>query len=379
MGRTMRVLHVTSGNLYGGIETLLVTLARRRDLCPEMEPHFAVCFEGRLSAELRDAGVPVSALGAVRMRDPLSVWRARRALKRVLEAGGFDAVVCHSAWPQTLFGHAVRASATPLVLWQHGPYDEHNWLDRVARSVRPDLIVANSKFTAASLRPAYSGVPIRVVYCAVSPPDAPRVSRDAIRDALDTPRSAVVIVQVSRMEPWKGHALLLEALRSMTTKTEWACWIVGGPQRDEESGYFERLRREVGRLELEDRVRFLGQRSDVFDLLSAADLFCQPNTGPEPFGIVFVEALYAGLPVVTTATGGALEIVDETCGILVPEPKAPLFAPALDRLVDSADERNALGRSGPERAARLCAPDRVLRSLRTALDKVTPTAATAAR
>ncbi len=38
----MRVLHVYSGNLYGGVETLLVTLARHRDLCPEMEPHFAI-------------------------------------------------------------------------------------------------------------------------------------------------------------------------------------------------------------------------------------------------------------------------------------------------------------------------------------------------
>ena len=48
-------------------------------------------------------------------------------------------------------------------------------------------------------------------------------------------------------------------------------------------------------------------------LLAAADVFCQPNSGPEPFGIVFVEALYAGLPVIATAIGGAQEIVDAAC------------------------------------------------------------------
>ena len=49
------------------------------------------------------------------------------------------------------------------------------------------------------------------------------------------------------------------------------------------------------------RVRFLGERRDVAACMHAADIHCQPNTAPEPFGLVFVEALYAGLPVVTTA------------------------------------------------------------------------------
>ena len=48
----VRILHLHSGNLYGGVETLLVTLANLRRLCPTMEPHFALCYEGRLSDEL---------------------------------------------------------------------------------------------------------------------------------------------------------------------------------------------------------------------------------------------------------------------------------------------------------------------------------------
>src|SRR5579872_6438503 len=52
----IRVLHVAAGKLYGGVETLLVTLARYHKLCPEMEPEFAVCFEGRLAEELRATG-----------------------------------------------------------------------------------------------------------------------------------------------------------------------------------------------------------------------------------------------------------------------------------------------------------------------------------
>ena len=65
------------------------------------------------------------------------------------------------------------------------------------------------------------------------------------------------------------------------------------------------------------------------DVLGAADIFCQLNASPEPFGIVLVEALAAGLPVVTAASGGACEVVDESCGELV----APGDSRALARVL----------------------------------------------
>src|SRR5437899_10214168 len=106
----MKVLHVHSGNLYGGVETMLVTLARHRALCPDMEPHFALCFEGRLSRELNAAGVPTYALGEVRIRRPHSVCRGRRKLRQVLRKEHFDVAICHSAWSQAIFGRIVRAA-----------------------------------------------------------------------------------------------------------------------------------------------------------------------------------------------------------------------------------------------------------------------------
>jgi glycosyltransferase involved in cell wall biosynthesis len=113
-------------------------------------------------------------------------------------------------------------------------------------------------------------------------------------------------------------------------------------------------------------VRFTGQRSDVPRLLAAADIFCQPNLAPEPFGISFVEALYAGLPVVTTAMGGALEIVDSTCGILV-SPDSGMLSDALRQLVENPEMRKGLSDQGPRRAESLCAPERQMRELERVL------------
>jgi glycosyltransferase involved in cell wall biosynthesis len=165
------------------------------------------------------------------------------------------------------------------------------------------------------------------------------------------------------MEPWKGHELLLDALAELGDTPGWVCWIAGGAQRPHEHQYLEGLRRKTDRLGLADRVRFLGQRPDVPRLMAAADLHCQPNTGPEPFGIAFVEALYAGLPVVTTALGGALEIVTERCGVLVPPADGKSLAAALARLIREEELRKRLGDAGPEQARNLCDPVRQLAGL----------------
>src|SRR5579863_2706565 len=114
-----QILHVHSGNLYGGVETLLVTLARNRELCPGIEPEFALCFEGRVGAELRDCGVLVYPLGHVRARNPWSIMRARKRLSELVRQRGYGAVVCHMPWPLALFGSAVRRTDAALIFWMH--------------------------------------------------------------------------------------------------------------------------------------------------------------------------------------------------------------------------------------------------------------------
>ena len=181
-------------------------------------------------------------------------------------------------------------------------------------------------------------------------------SRARLRSECQTAADDVVIVQVSRMEAWKGQAVLLDALATLRDRSGWTLWQVGGAQRDSEARYLQSLRDSAQRQGIGDRVRFLGQRSDVPALLQASDIFCQPNLAPEPFGISFVEAMSAGLPVVTSAAGAALEIVDASCGMLVPSGDATSLAASLERLIRDRPERERLGRAGPPRAAELCNP-----------------------
>lgn len=361
----MRVLYLHAGNLYGGIESTAVTIARYRYLCPEMEPHFATCFEGRLSRELIATGVPVSILGEVRIRRPLSVWHARRALRELLRCEKFDVIIINSAWGQALFGPIIKAESLLLVYWFHEPMRGKHWLERWARLTKPDLTLCNSKFTASTIHNMYPAVDMELLYNPVPPFKQPLSlsERSAVRAELNTPDNATVILQASRMEEWKGHLVHLKALSLLRDIPNWVCWQVGGAQRPHERKYLEKLKRVASSLGIAERIHFLGERTDVPRIMAAADIHCQPNSGPEPFGNVFVEALFAQLPVVTTAIGGAKEIIDDSCGFLVPQNNVQAIAASLAQLIQKPALRLIKGTAGPSRARKLCDTETQLQSL----------------
>lgn len=365
----LRVLHVHAGNMYGGVETMLLTHVRQRDLCPALETSFALCFDGRLSRELTAAGASVYPLGQTRISRLLTVRRARRALRELLRRERFDALITHSCWSQAIFGPIARAASLPLVFYMHGPAHGHHWLERLARRVLPDAVLCNSSFTAATLSRLYPRLRPQIVYCPVAAPaaDYSAPAARATRAELQTPPRAVVIIQVSRMETLKGHRLHLEALASLKDVPGWVCWQVGGAQRAGEVRYLAELKTAARRLGIVDRVRFLDERSDVARLLAAADIYCQPNIAPDAFGLSFIEALSARLPVVTTALGGACEIVDDSCGVLVPPGDTRALAAGLRRLIEDERLRARLGDAGPARARKLCDPATQMKSFQEAL------------
>ena len=370
----MRLLHVYSGNLYGGIETLLVTMARSRALCPAIEPEMALCFEGRLSAELEATGIAVHRLPEVRASRPQTIRRARRALATVIQSGHFDRVVCHAAWSQALFGGVAKRARVPLVFWAHDVATGTHWTERIARRVRPDLLICNSRFTADSVGRLYCDVPAIVLTYPIDTTACvlTTAERATLRHELDTPGDAPVLIQVSRMEAWKGHAIVVEALGLLRAQPGWVWWVVGGAQRPKEAAYVNELVAATRRLGIEGRVRWLGERHDVRRLLAAADVHCQANVAPEPFGIAYVEALAAGLPVVASRSGGAMEIVDDSCGVLVPPGDTEALAAALERLIGDRPFRAKLAAGAAARARLLSDPATQLFRLADALTAMSP-------
>ena len=347
------VLHVAAGNAYGGIERMLATFAATEH--PAVTQRFAVSFAGRLERELRDAGALVYRLPSPRASRPLMIWRARRAFASVLDQTAPGAVIFHGAWPHAMFAAAARSSGVRIGFWQHQPIARPGWPDRWARRVRPDFTLFNSAFTEA--RPAFPDVPGAVIHCPVaSPPQMTALERRRLRAGFGARDGDVIVLMAARMERWKGHAVLLEALRAVSRPSSLRVLIAGGVQQATEAAYQKELTLMACAPDLRDMVTLLGDRDDVPVLMGIADVYCQPNLRGEPFGIAIAEAMRAGLPCVLSAAGGAAELLDERCGIVTAPGDAAAVSGALQRLAGDPALREEMGRAAADRASRMTDP-----------------------
>jgi len=163
-----------------------------------------------------------------------------------------------------------------------------------------------------------------------------------------------VIVCASNLRPEKGIDDLLRATRML--KEKWpqvAAVIVGeGPVR-------ERLQELAWELRIESNVRFAGSRSDVHRIMGMADVVAVPSAWQEPAGLVVIEGMAMGRPVVATRVGGIPEYLEDgVSGILV-EPHAPeALARALEDLLKSPERAAAMGQAGRARAERYFSMER---------------------
>ena len=148
---------------------------------------------------------------------------------------------------------------------------------------------------------------------------------------------ATILTHVGRFAPPKNHALLIEAFARVRTSAPLYLLLVGGGELE------NTVREQVAALGLESRVCFLGIRADVADILRASDAFVLSSRWEgNPMSVM--EAMAAGLPVVSTAVGGVPELVrDGETGLLVPSEDTGALAQAIQALVDNPARRQAMG------------------------------------
>ena len=157
----MRLVHVASGRLFGGIEQMLVTMARERRVTPDVSVTFVVAAPARLNRlcqELDASGATVHALGDVRLSRPASIVRARSRLRRVLaaRAGRCGHLSCAMVVRDLCAGGAPRAGM-PVVLWQHDRAEGRSLVERWAARTRADLVICNSRVDVTDGRRVAAG------------------------------------------------------------------------------------------------------------------------------------------------------------------------------------------------------------------------------
>jgi len=277
-------------------------------------------------------------------------WSFARCVQRVIASGRYDLVQSHERIPGChLFRAGDGVHATWLELsgkpWRLSPWHRYTLAAEAAMFRHPDLraVICNSRMVADDIMrrfPEAAGK-LHVIYNGVDTqhfhPGLRDELRAAMRKKVDGGGTAVpVILFVGSGYERKGVATLLQALAQMqTTKAE--AWIVG---RDKNEAHYRRL---AARLGLAGRVRFFGAQTDVRPFYAAADLFCLP-THYDPLPNAVLEALACGLPVITTTSCGAAELIGEA-GAICPPGDAPALARQMDALCPCAAQRSCAARA----------------------------------
>jgi glycosyltransferase involved in cell wall biosynthesis len=155
---------------------------------------------------------------------------------------------------------------------------------------------------------------------------------------------------VARLSPEKGQDTFLEAAAMVLREVHDVGFVIAGDAALGDRHYAERLVDLARRLGMVERTLFTGFTDRVPELMAGLDVLVVPSHA-EPFGLVTVEAMASGTPVVATRTGGSPEIVEhEKTGLLVPPRDPAAIARAVLTLLRSPDRARALGETGRRRA-----------------------------
>lgn len=283
-----------------------------------------------------------------------------------LRRHGVDIIHCHFSrdlW--TVVPAARLARRVPVVLIKHvgtmhAKRDPaHRWLYRnlaqawaISRVIRDNLI-ATHPLSPEKVEVVHHGLDL-------SRFQVPHQTRSRIRRELGFAHDALVVGTVGRLEPGKGHLEFLRMVGQVARQVPQSAFlVVGGATRGEEFRA-EPIFRLAQELNLGPRLVFAGFREDIPAVLSAMDVFAFPSRA-EAFGLVVIEAMAAGLPVVSTASDGVLDIVvDGESGLLVPPQDVAALETAVLRLLRHPRLRRAFGAAARRRVEELFTAERMV-------------------
>jgi glycosyltransferase involved in cell wall biosynthesis len=276
-------------------------------------------------------------------KNPLVIFANIRRLVEVIHRHNIDIVHARSRAPAWSARAAARRTGKHFVTTFHNAYDAKARLKRRYNAVMAtgERVIAISEFVAAHVVSVY-GVArehIRVVHRGVDLKrfDPQRVTAERIVKLATSwrlPDGVPVVMLPGRLSRWKGHLVLIEAMKLLGRPQIYCLFVGSGSPR-----YQAAIASACARTQDSGTFRLLGECRDMPAAYMLADVIVAPSTEPEGFGRVVVEAQAMGRPVIATAHGGALEtVVDGKTGWLVPPGDAPALAAAIARALDLAPE-----------------------------------------
>jgi glycosyltransferase involved in cell wall biosynthesis len=317
----MKILFLDQSGNLGGAELCLADIAK-----PWGNSCLVALFsDGPFKMLLDEAHIPAQVLvaQAIQVRKESSLIQGLNSLGKLIPlvlkvaqlSRKYDLIYANTQKALVVGAMASLLSRRPLVYHLHDILSlEHFSATNLRIAVMlanrfASLVIANSKATQSAFVAA-GGNPARVSVVYNGFESTPYVNcrkdRASLREQLGV-ESKFVVGHFSRLSPWKGQHVLVDAL--LRCPKDVVAVFVGDALFGEQD-YARQILQQIDALGLQHRVKFLGFRSDIPELMAACDLVAHTSTAPEPFGRVIVEAMLCQCPVVAASAGGAVELVD---------------------------------------------------------------------
>jgi glycosyltransferase involved in cell wall biosynthesis len=337
------------GERLGGAEEMLWQLLRNLDR-QRLEPSVVFLGPGPFEREVAELGVWTRVIPAGRLRRPLATGTAIRLLAAVLREREPGLLLNWSAKCQ-LYGSvaATLAGMRGRVAWWQHQIPAGHWVDQLATLSPARAIGCSSAAGETAQRALRPSRPTFVVNPGIEIDPGP-AGANGLRDELGIPRERLVAGIVGRLQPWKGQDRFLAALAQMRERGRDVHGIVvGGDAYGLSPEYAVGLERLIAQLGLEGHVTMTGQVADSRPYIELMDVAVNASDN-EPFGIVLLEAMAAGVPVVAVAKGGPADIVEPgVTGMLSASREPQALAAAIEAVIVDPERRAAMGAEGRRR------------------------------
>lgn len=181
----------------------------------------------------------------------------------------------------------------------------------------------------------------------------PRPPSESVRRELGIGDDEPVVTLVGGLVDWKGQDVLLDACPRIFSAFPTAHVLLVGAAYGKDNGYAKMILAKANAPEFKGRVRALGSRQDIPDILSISSVVVHASTKPEPFGRTFLEGMAMGKPVIASAEGGPCEVIEHNRDGMLVQPREPArLAQAICRLLSEADFAASLAKNAVAKAAR---------------------------
>jgi glycosyltransferase involved in cell wall biosynthesis len=309
--------------------------------------------DGPMVEEVRLLGVDARVIAAGRFRNAGMRVRAIRRIARLAESLKVDLVLGWMVAGQLTAGAAAMLAGVPCVWFQAGT-PRPDWLDRASTLLPARGVIVVSRAAAAAQARVWPARRQWLVYPGASLDafDSSRLpSPLAMRLKLGLAGTGPLIGMAGRLQRWKGMHLFISAMAQIRASHPEARAVIVGGAHETEPQYGAEHRAQAHALGLDDAVIFAGFQPNVAEWMQAMDVVVHASDR-EPFGIVVVEAMALGKPVVAGAAGGPAEIIaDGETGLLTPYGDTGSLARAVARYLDDRAFAARVGAAARARAA----------------------------